>query len=339
MSKFLSICAALFLPLPLFAHEVYVLPKEMIEDAMSGTSPDPMLAFFGNEHQFFFWAIVSIVVFSTVLFASVFRLFESWSSPKSASLKRLAHPVVRVVAGACLILYGATSNFYGPELPLASVFGQMESLFQWVFIVLGACMVLGLQTRIAALCALGIYGAGWWVHGAYMLTYLHQAGAYMLLIIIGGGPLTIDHHFRLGWAFRKHLERASILAFPILRITFGASILFASVYGKYMHSNLALAVVQTFELQQFFPFDPLFVVLGALIIESLAGLMLILGVEIRWTALFLVFWLTLAHLYFTEAWWVHVPLYGYGLAILFHGYDRFTLLGRFFKKRAIEPML
>ena len=83
----------------------------------------------------------------------------------------------------------------------------------------------------------------------------------------------------------------------------------------------------------------MFIVLGALIIEFLAGLMLVLGVAIRWTGLFLLFWLTLSLLYFQEAVWPHIILFGLGIAIFCHGYDSFSLEGLWLKKRGREPLL
>lgn len=330
---------ALLVPAFASAHEVYVLSPDAIAAAIADGSPSPLLAFLGNESRFFFWAFVCAVVFSTVLFASLFRAFETRTASLFSLLKRAAHPLVRITAGVCLIVYGATSRLYGPELPLEAVFAGAAPFIGWMLVALGACITVGLQTRLAATLALLVYAWGFVSFGPYLLTYTHHAGAYIFLIILGGGPLTLDHRFGLGWALRKRLERASSFAFPLLRVAFGASIVYAAVYAKYLHSNLALEVVTAFGLERYFPFDPLFVVLGAFIIELLAGLMLILGIEIRWTALFLVFWLTLGHLYFDEGWWVHLPLYGYGLALLAHGYDRFTVLGRMFKKRGAEPML
>jgi uncharacterized membrane protein YphA (DoxX/SURF4 family) len=120
---------------------------------------------------------------------------------------------------------------------------------------------------------------------------------------------------------------------------FGFGVMFAAAYAKYFHSELAVQTVIQHHLTDFFPFDPLFIVLGALIIEFLAGLMLFLGIAIRWTGLFLIFWLTLSQLYFRELWWVHVVLFGIGFAIFCHGYDRFSLEGRLLKKKGHEPVL
>ncbi len=327
------------LPILASAHEVYILPPEVISEALSTTSPNPVLAYSGNEGLFYFWGFIAVVVTLTVFFASTFRRVEGWTGPLFALLKRYAHPVVRLTAGTTLIVFGITGSLYGQELPLRDLFAFSPAVVQFGMIALGISIIVGLQTRIMALLALLIYAYAASVGGFYLLTYVQHAAAYVFLILVGGGPWTIDHRFHLGWKFRKRLERFAPYAYPVLRVGLGASIMFAAFYAKFLHSNLALNVITYYRLDAFFPFDPLFIVLGAFIIEFLAGLMLVLGIEIRWTTLFLVFWLTLAHLYFPEAPWVHLSLYGFGIAIFFHGYDRYAIEGRLFKRRGAEPVL
>lgn len=321
------------------AHEVYLLDTPTIAEAVASPSPNPLLAYVGNEGRFFFWGFVAIVVTLTIFFATTFRRIEAWASPFLMRLKRVAHPLVRITVGATLIVFGYTGALYGLELPFDSLFGSASGPLQTLVFFLGAGIVLGFQTRMLALAALLIFFAAALSQGLYVLTYVHHAAAYLFLILVGGGAWTIDRRLHLGWPLRKRLESLSGYAFPLLRIGLGASIMFAAFYAKFLHSNLALSVVTQYNLAAFFPFDPLFIVLGAFIIEFLAGLMLLVGFEIRWTGLFLLFWLTLAHLYFPEPWWVHISLYGFGIALFCHGYDRYTLEGWFFKKRRLEPAL
>ena len=337
--SFLVVLALLALPALALAHEVYVLPADAISGALTSASPNPVGAYFGNEGNFFLWGVVAVIVTLTIFFASTFRRFESSAAPLFNRLKRFAHSLVRLTVAATLIVFGTTATLYGPELPLALLFGDAAFLVQCALLALGICVFLGFQTRIASALALLLFAYAATTLGMYSLTYVQHAAAYLFLIIMGGGSWTLDHRFHLGWHFRKHLDRLAPYAFPMLRVGLGTSIMFAAFYAKFLHSNLALEVVTRYHLEALFPFDPLFTVLGAFIIEFLAGLMLALGIEIRWTTLFLVFWLTLAHLYLPEAPWVHLSLYGLGLAILFHGYDRFALEGRLFKRRGAEPVL
>jgi uncharacterized membrane protein YphA (DoxX/SURF4 family) len=336
----LLLCALCLVPSAFVrAHEVYVLPIETIAQAVASESPNPFTAYAGNEQSFYLWGVIAIIVTLTIFFASTFRAVEARAMPLFARLKRYAHLLVRLTIGASLIVFAATASLYGQELPFPMLFGSLVPIMHVLTLLLGVGIIVGFQTRVAALLALALYVYAAMRIDLYALTYLQHAAAYVFLVIAGGGPFTIDHRFHLGWHARKRLERYLPYAFPILRVGLGASIMFAAFYAKFLHTNLALAVVERYPISSILPFDPLFIVLGAFIIEFLAGLMLALGIEIRWTVLFLVFWLTLAHFTLPEAPWVHLSLYGIGLAIFCHGYDRFTIEGRFFKSRGMEPML
>ena len=78
MSKFIRFTSLAFasfaLPAFAFAHEVYVLPLDVIREAMTNPSPDPFTAMVGNEMKFFFWAFVGFVVVSTIAAATFFGL-------------------------------------------------------------------------------------------------------------------------------------------------------------------------------------------------------------------------------------------------------------------------
>src|SRR6201999_918731 len=118
--------------------------------------------------------------------------------------------------------------------------------------------------------------------------------------------------------------------FFILRVTFGISLLYASIYAKFLHNHLALDVASmTFNghmtnLAAALGFEPHFLVIGACIIEIVIALFFILGIEIRFTALFLEFWLSLSLFYFGEVVWPHIILIGIPVAFIFYGYDKYS---------------
>jgi uncharacterized membrane protein YphA (DoxX/SURF4 family) len=330
------------LPTLAAAHEVYVLDGATVARAMAGASPNPFTAYIGNEYDFFFWAFVGFVLVSTILFASFYRVLEPIFGSTLATLKRYAHPVVRVTVGLSFISFGLVGELFGHEIAFVVLFGALTPLLEIVAVAIGAAILFGFHTRIAALLGLGIYAYAWTVFDWYMLTYTDHLGALLLLFVLGGGTWSLDRAFRMGQLplRLKHLARAlRPYAFPALRILFGFGIMFASVYAKFIHSELALQVVYQYHLTNYFPFDPLFIVLGALIVEFVAGLFLVIGFEIRWTSLFLLFWLTLSLLYFQEAIWPHIILFGGGIALFLHGYDTYSLEGFFLKRHGHEPVL
>ncbi len=319
------------------AHEVYVLSAESVGQAMSTTSPNPFSAIIGNEFEFLFWGFVSVVVFSTIIAVSFFHLLEKQLDPGLFALKRYALPIARVATGLSILAFAYSGNIYGSELLLSSLFGSATTLAAYGLGAAGILLILGLFTRSVSYCLLALYAYSFLVLGPYVLTYTDFLGAFTLTALLGSGMWSLDslRHRRSSHAFHS-LEH---LAFPLLRICFGWGVLWASIYAKFIHSNLALEVVVQNDLTRFFPFDPLFVVLGALIIEFLAGLMLVFGIAIRWTLLFLAFWLTLSLLYFQEMIWPHGILFGLAIALFLHGYDRYSLEGHFFKRGNHEPVL
>lgn len=335
---FLASLFAATWPVVSSAHEVYVLDNATIQQAMSATSPDPFSAIAGNEGLFIFWGIVSFVVFSTVIAASVFGFFETYLDPYLFALKKYALPVARITVGLCIMSFAYMGNIFGSELALATMFGAATQLVQLILFVLGLLTALGFYTRSTAYVYIALYLYAAAIFGSYVLTYTDFIGAFVFLALLGAGKWSVDESLKVHEWMPKVSARLQPYAFPFLRICFGWGVLYASVYAKYIHSELAYQVVTQYDLTRYFPFDPLFVVLGALIIEFIAGAMVFFGVALRWTLIFLAFWLTLSLIYFQELIWPHGILFGLAIALFLHGYDRYSLEGYFFKKGRHEPV-
>jgi len=365
----LVLLCGIFVPHGASAHEVYVLNQATIAQDLASNSPNPFGAFWTNQYQFFFWGFVAFVTVTTVFFASVFHAFELRCRPFLLYIKRWAPLVTRLTLGVCLIVGTYYQGLFGPELPLIGFAGQWTGLLQWVLYVIGFLILFGFCTRVAAFVALIIFFLSVLRYGSYMLTYTNYLGEILITLILGGGAWSLDAKRLLRvcdlkqncaeknpggggrsakrngakgfWkdSFADLIKKLEPYAFPIARVGFGVSIVFAAFYAKFLHSTLALDTIAQYHLTNYFHFDPLFIVLGALIIESLVGLFFILGVEVRWTAIFFLFWLALSLLYFGEAVWPHLILLGLNLAFLLHGYDRYSLEGRFFAHPGREPVL
>lgn len=124
-----------------------------------------------------------------------------------------------------------------------------------------------------------------------------------------------------------------------MRVLFGVALIYTSFYAKILHSDLALLTVQKYDLTRYLHFEPHFLVVGAACVEIVIGLFFVLGIEIRFTSLFLLFWLTQSLLFFGEVVWPHIILIGIPIAFFFYGYDKYSIEGHFFKKGNIEPVL
>ncbi len=337
----LAAVAAMFTPALVLAHELYVLPPSAITAALAADSPNPFSAYFGNEYHFYFWGFVSLVVVSTIFCVTAFRVFEVSSAPFFRHIKKYALAFVRLGVGACLISFSYHDALFGPEFTFVKLFGTgvLNDLAVLATFAFGIAILAGLFTRYIALALIVLWFYAALVMGITILNYTDFLGAFVLLSVLGGGMWSIDHLARIHGPLRNTLTRYQPYAFPILRMSLGFGTMFAALYAKFFYSALAVDVVVRFHLTDYFPFDPLFVVLGALIIEFLAGAMLFFGVAIRWTGVFLIFWLTLSQLYFSEAVWPHLILFTLGLALFCHGYDKYSLEGMYFKRRKSEPVL
>ncbi|NBV77306.1 hypothetical protein EBR66_04045 [bacterium] len=328
-------------PLLAHTHEVYVLEKANILAALSAPSPNPFWAIQGNESLFATWGFISFVVIATVCAATFFRLFERQLDPALFRLKKYTLPVSRITVGLCFVAFAFSGNLYGSELFLSEAFADRAPVLQVLLGLMGVCAILGFNVRLLGVAMTALYGIALLLYGEYILTYTDYFGVALLLMLAGSGQYAIDSELPaykipvLDSIFRS----LQPYAFALLRICFGWGVLYASVYAKFIHSNLALKVVNQYQLTRFFPFEPLFVVLGALIIEFICGLMIIAGVALRWTLLFLFFWLTLSLLYFQELIWPHGILFGLAIALFLHGYDRYSLEGFLLKKRLRESVL
>lgn len=316
----LALTVFLFAPTGVGAHEVYVLHDEAIDTALNTPSPNPFDAYWGNERQFYFWGFISLLVVSTLFCMTFFHVFEERAAPMLRRLKPWAPTVVRLTVGLALIEFAYQGALFGPELPFTAL-GSLAPVVQVVLAMSGALMLAGWYVRAAAVAAALAVAPCVFVFGPYVVTYAAYGAALIAVYMFGSG------------------KRVAALAMPVLRVGFGFSVMAAAMYAKFIHSNLALMTVQEYHLTDYFPFDPLFIVLGAFIIESLIGLFILLGLEMRWTTLFFLFWLILSLAYFQEAVWPHLALFGLNIAFFLHGYDRYTLEGWVYRNRKLEPVM
>ncbi|MDB5237786.1 MAG: hypothetical protein JWM46_56 [Candidatus Kaiserbacteria bacterium] len=326
------------------AHEVYVLPPDLIAHDL--TMPGLQVLDILHDHtaSFFFWMFITIWAILTVLSISVSKPVERYLSPVLRPLKRYAPLVARLTLGIAIFASGYFGALFGPELPFTSfVAAGIVPTLEILMMALGALITIGLFTRAASALLIIVFAASLPHYGSYMFTYANYLGEMFITLTLGNASFAIDRYFhhRYPHVFHTLLLWCEERAFVILRVSFGISLIFASVYAKYIHAQLALDTVTRYGLDTVFPFQAPFIVLGAFAIEVLLGLFFLFGIEIRFASLFLLFWLSLSLLYFGEAVWPHIILAGVAIAIFMHGYDRYTIELRYLRrsgKRATEPV-
>jgi hypothetical protein len=332
--------AFLFTPTIASAHEVYVLDHDEMQTGMQAPMPDFMGTIGSHLGQFVLWGIIVVALILIVYFLSTNRLVEKLLDPVLSRLKKYAPHIAQVTLGLALFASGYYHAIFGIELPLDSLFGSFTVMAACLLMILGVMLVFGIYPRIAAILTSALF-LGLVAHiGIYMINYLTYLGEAITLSLFGGAH-TIISHKKLGAHLTKIIPaHLHVYKFLIMRVCFGVSLIAASLYAKLFHGMLALEVVQKYNLTHYFPFDPMFLVLGAMLIENLLGLFFVLGFEIRFASIFFLIFLVMSLLFFGEAVWPHIILIGTALAMLTHGYDRFTFPFRAKKgKGQLEPVL
>lgn len=336
--------AALFSPALAHAHEVYVLSPDTVAKAIMTPAFSPWEVIAASPGLFSLWALIGVLVVLAVFFISTSKVLERLLDPLFAKLPPYAPVVSRITIGVSFIAAAYFQAVFGPELPLSVAFAGFEKAVTILLAVVGFMITVGYYARVAAVGALVLFGIEVLAYGPYMLTYTNYFGELLILLILGAHKAGVHHRAHdardRSPAFLRVKEYLMPYAFTILRVAFGISLLYASLYAKMLHNNLALDVAYAYPgLVAFFGFEPHFLVVGAGIVEIVVALFFILGIEIRFTSLFLLFWLTLSLLYFGEVVWPHIVLIGIPIAFIFYGYDKYSLEGRFFKRGGKEPVL
>ncbi|NCN52260.1 DoxX family membrane protein [Candidatus Parcubacteria bacterium] len=331
------------------AHEVYVLPQDVIDTAIHTPGMPLMQILLENLNQFLLWGFMAILLVFIIFFTSISHTLEERLDPFLAKLPPFAPVISRITIGLAFLAAAYYGALFGPELPLGASFGAYTPIITALLIVLGLMIIVGFYTRVAAIIAGLIFLWQVSISGEYMFTYANYAGELILLIILGAHKFAYHHKGhdvrRAPRALLRLKEILTPYTFLILRVAFGASLLYASIYAKIIHNELALAVAATplaghaTSLASVFGFSPEFLVLGAAIVEIVIGTFFILGIEIRFTSLFLLFWLSLSLWYFGEVVWPHIVLIGIPIAFIFYGYDKYSLEGFFFKRNGRDPVL
>jgi len=334
----LGVFCAIVLPSLASAHEVYVLTPGDVSKAIHEPSFN-MLAVIGqNFGQFLLCFFIVVASVTIIFFISTLFPVDRSANSLGARAKKYAPLIARVTIGLSFLACAFYQATFGPELPLSSTFGRLSGFITAVLIIIGVLIIVGLWARLSAFAALIIFSVTVLVHGMYMLTYVNYLGEIIVLLILGADYKSLDNYFlanqgKKSVAMNKVARYLAPKSFAILRILFGTALIYASAYAKIIHNNLALLTVEHYHLDKIFGFEAHFLVTGAALIELLIGIFFIIGFEIRFTAVFLLFFLTLSLLFFGEAVWPHLILIGIPIAYIFYGYDQYSLQWYLFRKK------
>lgn len=321
------------------AHEAYVLPTAFFWEEIH--KPVSLVAFKSLENP----ADLAVALYITlgvltVLFLNfLFRL----SRPGRATHRFIerfagAGPVLVRIAIASAFFFGAKSGaFLGPELPLSAI--HSAAFLTYALYAISVMIFLGIFTELAAFAGLIIFTVGFVTFGAYLVTYLNYLGELIVLFIFGTRRFSLDRVL-LG-PLANWRARLKPYETTIVRVFYGAALIYAGITVKFLHPELTLRVVNDWNLTQFhwlFPSDPLLVVLGGGLAEAVIGLFILIGFEMRMTVLVSLFYITLSLLFFRELVWPHILLYGISFNLLLQP-ETFTLDHLIFKRRRREKSI
>lgn len=283
----------------LLAHEYYVLPQARISQVYS----KPYDIFLPLQDPFYVQlllvlALMTLGVMAILLVLPHFRKTRLMIAFIQSKLAPQALPFIRIVMGITLLAASFAHTLFGPEIGVKSL--PMFMSIEPILFTVGLCFILGIATSFTALVALLIFIDAVIIKGPYMLTYAYVLG--VLLSYISKYIFNLSNSAKLS----------------LIRIGLGVSLLYTAIDIKLMHPAMTLATLNDFHLASYLPFDPLFIVLGAFIIEAALGLCLIAGLFVR-SASFLTLVAYTASIFFfrSESLWPHILPMAICLSLMF----------------------
>ena len=214
--------------------------------------------------------------------------------------------VLRVALAASFLASAYFNAFLGPEIPLSSL--PAGTWFAPLLFILGIFLLLGLFTEIVSMLGLLLLGIATYVNGEYMLTYFNYFGVFVALLLFGSRIFSLDQYITKTTAFVKKYRKWEL---PIIRITYGISVLYPAIVIKILHPSIIVEIVEKYHLSDIhwlFPADPLLISLGTGLAQILIGLCIIFGFETRLNSFLTFILYALSILFFKEAVWPHYIL-------------------------------
>lgn len=158
-----------------------------------------------------------------------------------------------------------------------------------------------------------------------MFTYFNYFGEFLALIIFGSRYSSLD---KILFKAKKIKNKIKEYEIPLIRITYGISVLYPAISIKILHPVIIVEIVNQYHLNQvnwLFPQDPLLISLGTGLAQILVGLCLIFGFETRLNSFITLLLYAGSIFYFKEAVWPHIVLLALALYFVINNGGGFTL--------------
>ncbi|MHB1316719.1 MAG: hypothetical protein ACYCZW_02575 [Minisyncoccota bacterium] len=299
-----------------YAHEAYVIPHNVFWDGLKQPFSSHAFDALKNPHDLNITIVIGISIAILLALNFLFRLSKT-GQKMDAFLEKFSYlgpHFVRITIAIALFFSAWSNTFLGPEL-YQDMF-PYPHIVRILLFILSIMIFLGFFTEIAAFVGISIFTVGLFVFGPYLFTYANYLGEFIVLLLFGMRVFSIDKYIFGPLVRFLSFEKYETV---IIRVMYGIALVYAAITVKLLHPDLTTGVVNAWNLTQFhwlFPSDPLLVTLGAGIVESIIGLFIIFGFEMRLTVLISLFYITLSLFYFRELVWPHLLLYGISFNLL-----------------------
>lgn len=335
----------LFMSIPAFAHERWVLTPDQMRDLNSEPKPDIYTSFTleGSLVLTFFGGILMFLIY-----IHYFRYPDKWLLMFSGRMQRFVEwiqPLLRLTLGWTLIAsalglvprLGNSSmsypTFLAPDLELATL-GAGWHWLVWAEIALGFWFMSGLWTRIASFVLLLAIHLALFLFGEPLMAYYPTfVGIAVYLLIRGGGRGTMET--RTVPALQPIMEWLDNVPMRysqyMLRILAGLNFIYLGVWFKILQPNLAVGIINIYEVPIFYEAPECFTLIMACV-EIVAGIAIMAGILIRPASLFLFFAFFFFATFLPEGYDSHLMFYGVLMAFLLGGPGRLEASGIYERK-------
>jgi len=232
--------------------------------------------------------------------------------------------ILRVLTGLFLVVSGYDFRLLAPEFGLPA--GNIAPAIAGLEILVGVLLILGLFVKLAAVFIVSLMVLAVGTYGLHVLDHLELLGISAVLVTEGGLRYAIDGlllaNRKVFSRIAKRLVELKPYSMPLLRTTFGISIIWLGLTEKLLAPELTKAAIEKYALPVFPNVDLFIFIFGAF--EIILGIHYLLGIFLRTISIIYLGLLAFAFFFFGES-ISHFTLFAVVISILIRGAGPYTL--------------
>ncbi len=289
------------------AHVLYIASEE---DAANYGGVDVNILTQPFSNHFYLGLILLFLLTVSVIFliVSKSKVIKNWAhviSHRAISYYELVPWMMRLSLGIALVGAGVSGFLVSPVL-------QNFQMMSFLQILTGFLLLSGFMTTIASLLCVIIFLLAL-SQNFYLLGSMDFLAMSFALIILDSRKPGLDDIFKIPDIKLTHIKQYVPV---ILRMGIGSSLIFLSIYEKFLNPNLSSYVVKITNLTEVINVSTSMWVVSTGLIELALGLLLFFGVATRFVSALTFFVLSMSFFYFGESVVSHITLFGI-LSVLF----------------------